>query len=414
MIFLNVQRLISSSASVVASLSLPIPTLAGLAVISALVVSPLTVSAAFAQAANAPPPAVGFIVAKRTPITQTQQFIGRVEATNRVNLVARVTAQLEETPFTEGAEVKKGDLIYRLEQPPFQALVDLSQATISQYEALLRNAVLTTKRAQSLLASPAGQQSAVDSALAQQQAYEAQILGARAQLKTSQINLDYTTIAAPIDGKIGRNAVTVGNVVGPTSGTLSTIVSQDPMYVSFPVPSRQFLNLGSYYAGKGGFGAVRIKIRLPDGTLYGQDGKLDFVDPSVAASTDTVNLRGQIPNPIKPESQPGDINRRQLVDGEFVTVLLEGVEPILALAIPRSSVLSDQQGNYIYVVGGDNTVAQRRVTLGQSTAAIAVVSAGLIEGEKVIVDGIQRIRPGAKVTPSPAPDVPAATSAAGQ
>jgi membrane fusion protein (multidrug efflux system) len=411
MISLIMRRLFASSASVAARPSLPTLALAGLLASAAV---PLLVSPALAQMPNAPPPAVGFVVAKKTPVTQTQQFIGRIEAINRVNLVARVTAQLEETPFTEGTEVKKGDVLYRLEQPPFQAQVDSSQATISQYEALLRNAILTTKRAQSLLASPAGQQSSVDSALAQQQAYEAQILGAKAQLKTSQINLDYTTITAPIDGKIGRNAVTVGNIVGPTSGTLATIVSQDPMYVTFPVPSRQFLNLGTYYAGKGGFNSVRIKIRLPDGTLYAQDGTLDFVDPSVASSTDTVNLRGQIPNPVKPDAKPGDINRRQLVDGEFITVLLEGVEPILALAIPRSAVLSDQQGNYIYVIGDDNTVSQRRIQLGQSTAAIATVSAGLNEGEKVVVDGIQRVRPGAKVTPSPAPDAPAVTNAAGQ
>jgi membrane fusion protein, multidrug efflux system len=406
-----VRRMLSSN--VPAAPRRPLPGLV-LAALLATTASQLSVSTVSAQMPGGPPPAIGFIVAKKSPVTQTQQFIGRVEAINRVNLVARVTAQLEEAPFTEGAEVKKGDLLYRLEQPPFQAQVDSSQATINQYEALLRNAVLTTKRAQSLLATPAGQQSSVDSALAQQQAYEAQILGAKAQLKTSQINLDYTTIDAPIDGKIGRNAVTVGNIVGPTSGTLATIVSQDPMYVTFPVPSRQFLNLGSYYAGKGGFNSVRIKIRLPDGTLYNQDGKLDFVDPSVAASTDTVNLRGQIPNPVNPDAKPGDINRRQLVDGEFVTVLLEGVEPILALSIPRSTVLSDQQGNYIYVVGDDNTVSQRRIQLGQSTATIAVVSAGLNEGEKIVVDGIQRVRPGAKVTPSPAPDAPAATSAAGQ
>lgn len=392
---------------------LPLRALAFAALFAATTLS-LSIAPASAQMPNGPPPAIGFIVVKKTPITQTQQFIGRIEAVNRVNIVARVTAQLEETPFTEGAEVKKGDVLYRLERPPFEALVEANQATITQYEALLRNAKLTTQRAQQLLATPAGQQSSVDSALAQQQAYEAQILGAEAQLKTSQINLAYTTITSPIDGKIGRTAVTVGNIVGPTSGTLTTIVSQDPMYVTFPVPSPQFLNLNSYYAGKGGFNSVRIEVRLPDGTLYGPEGKLDFVDPSVASGTDTVNLRGEIPNPVIAGTKPGDLNRRPLVDGEFVTVLLEGAEPILALAIPRAAVLSDQQGSYVYVVGDDNTVSQRRITLGQTTPAVATVSTGLNEGDKVVVDGIQRVRPGAKVTPSPAPDTPAATNAAGQ
>jgi membrane fusion protein, multidrug efflux system len=408
---LIVRRFLLPNASTARRLSLRALAFAALLASTTL---PLSVVPASAQMPNGPPPAIGFIVAQKKPITQTQQFIGRIEAVNRVNIVARVIAQLEETPFTEGTEVKKGDVLYRLERPPFQAQVDSSQATVSQYEALLRNAILTTKRAQSLLATPAGQQSTVDSALAQQQAYETQILGAKAQLTTAQINLDYTTINSPIDGKIGRNAVTVGNIVGPTSGTLTTIVSQDPMYVTFPVPSPQFLNLNSYYAGKGGFNSVRIKVRLPDGTLYGPEGKLDFVDPSVASGTDTVNLRGEIPNPVNAGTKLGDLNRRPLVDGEFVTVLLEGAEPILALAIPRSAVLSDQQGSYVYVVGDDNTVSQKRITLGQTTPAVATVSAGLSEGDKVVVDGIQRIRPGAKVTPSPAPDTPAATNAAGQ
>jgi membrane fusion protein, multidrug efflux system len=371
-------------------------------------------SPALAQTPGGGPPAVGVITAQKKPITQIQQFIGRIEAVNRVNIVARVTAQLEEAPFTEGAEVTKGDVLYRLERPPFEALVDSSKATIAQFQALLRNATLTTQRAQSLLTTPAGQQSAVDSALAQQQAYEAQLLGAQAQLKTSQINLDYTTIAAPIDGKIGRNVVTIGNIVGPTSGTLTSIVSQDPMYVTFPVPSRQFLDLSTHYTGQGGFNAVKIRIRLPDGALYGQEGKLDFVAPSIATSTDSINLRGTLPNPINPKTKPGDLNRRQLVDGEFVTVLLEGVEPILALGIPRAAVLSDQQGNYIYVVGNDDTVSQRRIQLGQSTPAVATVTAGLKEGEKVVVEGIQRIRPGVKVAPGPASPAPADTNGAGQ
>ncbi|MDQ0475069.1 efflux RND transporter periplasmic adaptor subunit [Labrys wisconsinensis] len=360
------------------------------------------------------PPAVGVIVAKKQPVTQVQEFIGRIGAVNRVNIVARVTAQLEETPFTEGSEVKKGDVLYRLERPPFEAQVESSQANIAQYEALLRNATLTTQRAQQLLKTPAGQQSAVDSALAQQQAYAAQLLGAQAQLKTSQINLDYTTITAPIDGKIARNAVTIGNIVGPTSGTLTTIVSQDPMYVTFPVPSRQVLDLNAHYAGKGGFNAVVIRVRLPDGSLYGQTGKLDFIDPSVASSTDTIVLRGTMPNPLAANAKPGDLNARTLVDGEFVTVLVEGVEPIVALGIPRGAVLSDQQGNYVYVVGPDETVSQRRIQLGQSTPAIAMVSAGLDEGERVVVDGIQRVRPGIKVSAAPASPGPADPAKAGQ
>lgn len=345
------------------------------------------------------PPVVGYVVSEKKPVTQIQEFIGRIEAVNKVNVVARVSAELEEAPFKEGTEVKKGDILYQLEKPPYEAAVESAKASVDQFSALLRNATLTTERYKKLLSGPAGQQSSVDSALAQQQAYQAQMLGAQAQQKTAEINLGYTTIRSPIDGKVGRIAVTVGNIVSPTSGTLTTIVSQDPMYVTFPVPSPTLLELGRMYASKGGFDAVVLRIRLPDGSLYSEKGKLDYIDPSVAANTDTVTLRGTIPNPLR---KTGNESIRPLIDGEFVTALVEGVEPIVALAIPRSAVLSDQQGDYVYVIGSDDVVTQRRIQLGQSTAAVAMVAAGLSEGEKIVTEGIQRVRPNLKVAPQPA------------
>lgn len=355
-------------------------------------------SPALAQA-PAGPPVVGYVVAEKKPVTQIQEFIGRVEAVNKVNVIARVSAELQEAPFKEGTEVKKGDILYQLEKPPYEAAVESAKASVDQYAALLRNATLTTERYQKLLSGPAGQQSSVDSALAQQQAYEAQMLGAQAQQKTAEINLGYTTIRSPIDGKVGRLAVTVGNIVGPSSGTLTTIVSQDPVYVTFPVPSPTLLELGKMYASKGGFDAVILRVRLPDGSLYSEKGKLDYVDPSVASNTDTVTVRGTIPNPLGKSGKDG---LRPLIDGEFVTALVEGVEPVVALAIPRAAVLSDQQGDYVYVIGTDDVVTQRRIQLGQSTAAVAMVSAGLSEGEKIVTEGIQRVRPNLKVAPQPA------------
>jgi len=225
------------------------------------------------------------------------------------------------------------------------------------------------------------------------------VLFAQAQLKSSQINLDYTEIHAPIAGKIGRTALTVGNVVSPTSGALVTIVSQDPMYVLFPVSVRAALDLRDHYADKGGFAGMRVKLRLPQGGIYGQSGQLDYIDPSVATNTDTLMLRARIPNPLGTAGKSGF---RELVDGEFVTVIVEGMEPVQALGIPRASVLTDMQGSYVYVVGPDNKAEQRRVTLGQSTPGIAVILDGLKEGEKVVADGIQRVRPGIEVKPAPA------------
>jgi membrane fusion protein (multidrug efflux system) len=349
-----------------------------------------------AQFGPAGPPVVGVVTAHRQAVTESTEFVGRVQATDRVDIVARVTAFLEQQLFTEGAEVHQGDLLYRLERPPFEADLQNKQAVVAQEQALLRNATITLGRAQALLNTPAGQRSTVDDALAQQGSLTAQLQAAQAQAKTSQINLDYTEIHAPIAGKIGRSALTVGNVVTPSSGALVTIVSQDPMYVLFPVAVHAVLDLRDRYADKGGFAAVKVKLRLPQGGIYGQSGTLDYVDPSVATNTDTLTLRARFANPV------GRSGFRELVDGEFVSVIVEGIEPLQALGIPRASVLTDMQGSYVYVVGPDNKVEQRRITLGQSTPRIAVVVDGLKEGETVVADGIQRVRPGIVVNPAPA------------
>jgi membrane fusion protein, multidrug efflux system len=357
-------------------------------------------SAANAQA-PAGPPAVGVMDAVKRPITESNEFLGRIEATNRVNVVARVTAFLDKRDFVEGAEVKTGDLLYQLERGPFEADLASKKAQVAQLQATLVNAKLTTDRAKSLLGGPAGQQSTVDAAVANQQSLEAQIQAAQAQVDLSQINLDYTRIQSPIDGKIGRTAVTPGNVVTPSSGTLTTIVSQDPMYVSFPVSLREALQLRDRYATRGGFKAVVIKLRLTDGRTYDQVGQLNFVNNTIAQNTDTITLRGTIPNPILQHlSANGTV--RELTDNEFVTVLLEGVEPVEVLAIPRAAVLSDQQGEYVYVLGADNKAEQRRIKLGQSTSTVAAVTSGLTDGEKVIVEGLQKVRPGQAVAPGPA------------
>jgi membrane fusion protein (multidrug efflux system) len=195
---------------------------------------------------------------------------------------------------------------------------------------------------------------------------------------------------------------------------LANLVSQDPMYVLYPVSVRAGLDLRNRYDAKGGFNAVVLKIRLPDGRIYGQNGKLDYVSPTVATNTDTITVRGVVPNPLRPGVTPGEPVPRELFDGEFVTVLIEGVEPITVLAIPRAAVLSDQQGDYVYVVDAQNKAQRRPIQLGQSTPSTAVVSNGLKEGELVISEGLQRVRPGEVVSPGPASPPPAISPAAEQ
>ncbi|MBV8132215.1 MAG: efflux RND transporter periplasmic adaptor subunit, partial [Alphaproteobacteria bacterium] len=254
--------------------------------------------------------------------------------------------------------------------------------------------------------TPAGQQQTVDQDVSNERSLAAQVASAKAQLDIAQINLGYTEIRAPIDGRISATEVTEGNVVSVTSGTLATLVSQDPMYVLFPVAARTGLELRDRYEAEGGFSAVVLKLRLPDGRIYGQVGKLDYVSPTVAANTDTITARGVFPNPFIPGMSENDPAPRELFDGEFVTVLQEGVQPITVLAIPRAAVLSDQQGDYVYVVDSQNKAQVRRIQLGQSTPSTAVITNGLQEGELVISEGLQRARPGEVVSPGPATPPP--------
>src|SRR6201993_121497 len=281
-----------------------------------------------AQPAPSGPPAVGVVRAEKQQMTQTDEFIGRIQSIGRVALVARVSAYLEKRLFVEGSEVKQGDLLYQLEQPPFQAQVDNNKANVAQLEAQHTFAEQQLARSQYLIKTPAGQQQTVDQNVSNERSLAAQVASAKAQLEIAEINLGYTEIRAPIDGRISATDVTEGNVVSPTSGTLANLVSQDPMYVNFPVSTRAGLDLRNRYEAKGGFNAVVLKLRLPDGRIYGQEGKLDYVSPTVAETTDTVTVRGVFPNPLLPGLPVNGPAARELFDGEFVTVMLEGVQPI--------------------------------------------------------------------------------------
>jgi len=365
------------------------------------VISLASLTPASAQQAP-PPPAVGVVKVERQPITETSEFLGRIQAVNRVDLSARVTAFLEKRLFTEGSEVKQGDLLYRLEQGPFEADVQAKQAAIAQVQAQLRNANLTLDRARELLRSTSGTQATVDAAEANQQALTAQLLAAQAQLRLSEINLAYTEIRAPIDGKIGRTTTTEGNVVSPSSGVLSTIVSQDPMHVVFSVPSRTALDLKQKIAAAGSFDVVKIRVKLPNGRVYGETGKLDFINNTVTGGTDTLVLRAEIANPSNPGPNAATGPNRELIDSEFVNVLLEGAQPIETLVVPRAAVLSDQAGDYVYTIDAQGKAQRLGVRLGQTTPISAAVLSGLQEGQTIIAEGLQRVQPGRTVSAGPA------------
>ena len=364
-----------------------------------------TVAAHAQTPAAPPPPAVGTLQAHRAPVVETSEYVGRIQAVDSVALIARVTGYLEKRLFTEGSEVTKGQLLYVIEQPPYQAQVEADQGSLQQAQAQVAFAQVQFERQQRLLHTPAGQQSNVDQTLSTARSDAAAVLTAAANLKTAQINLDYTEIRSPIDGRITATSVNPGNVVGPTSGTLATIESQDPMYVVFPIAERDLFSLEKKYSKTGGLDALKIKLKLNTGTIYDADARLDYVAPVVSNTTDTVTLRATIANPRQGSGTSGT-GDRELVSGEFVTVQLNAPQPLELLTIPQSAVLSDQQGSYVFTVGADDVAHRVNIHTGEQSGTDVAVLSGLPDGSNVVVDGIQRVHDGGKVSPGKPQTVP--------
>lgn len=340
-----------------------------------------------AAAPAAPPPSVGVAAVATRDVTPAATFNGRVEAIDQVDLRARVTGFLEQRHFQEGQEVAAGDLLFTIEKQQYEAAVQQAEAAVAQAEAALADAELQLRRGEELLRNRNIPAAEVDARRARRDQARAELLAAQAELRQAQINLSYTEITAPIAGKIGRSLFTVGSFVGPDSGPLATIVSQDPIYVTFPVSSRELLEARKNAEARGeNLRAVRVKIRLPDGSLYDHAGSVNFVDNEVDPTTDTVTIRATIPNP-----------ERRLIAGQLVGVVVEAAEPRQALVVPQAALLVDQAGPYVLVAGADGRVEQRRVQLGQQVGPEVVVEEGLREGERVIVDGLQQVRPGQTV-----------------
>ncbi len=346
--------------------------------------------AAVAQGASSPP-AVSVSPATIRQVTETGDLIGRVTAINKVDIVARLPGFIEERYFTEGQQVKAGDLLFRIEQATYKAAVDQQRANLAKAKAAEVNAVLQLQRGRELLHNQNIPQATVDQRAADEAAAQANVLQAEALLQQAEINLGYTEIRSPIDGRIGLAIFTVGNLVDPSSGKLATIVSQDPIYVVFQSSERDILEykrrIAEYKDGH-----VTVHIKLPNGNAYPHPGLTNLLDIQVDATTDTVLVRAQVPNP-----------EGLLIPGGIVGVTVERGAPRSAVVVPQSAVLLDQAGRYVLVVDETKKVELRRVTTGVEQGRDVVVTNGLKQGELVIVEGIQKVRPGQVVAASVVP-----------
>jgi membrane fusion protein (multidrug efflux system) len=347
-------------------------------------------ASASAQQPAQPAVPVTTVIAETKPVSKIKDFVGRIEAVERVEVKARVTGYLEAVLFKEGAIVKTGQPLYRIEPDGFKAAVEQAQGALNGSKASKKLTKVELDRANQLMASSYGTPQKRDQALAADENAAAHILTNNANLETAKINLGYTDIKSPITGKISRTNVTKGNVVSPESGVLTRIVSQDPMYIVFPVSQREFLDI-QREGRAGDRKAVGVTIRFSDGSLYDQKGRINFVDVSVDKATDTVTVRATIPNP-----------NGVLIDEQLVRVNIDLGAPEKKIVIPQAALIADQEGTYVFAVE-DGKAVVRRVKPGGEVGANVSIDSGLKAGEQIIIEGLQGVRPNAPVLASPMP-----------
>lgn len=356
-----------------------------------LLLALLDVHQAMAQDEQAPPK-VTIAAAYEEELIREATFIGRGEASAKTDLVARVTGIITEIVVEDGTAVKAGDVIFRIEPDTYQAEVAAKSASVRSAEANVKLAEIELDRKTELLRREAIPESELDIAQANAAVSEANLAAARAALDEAQLNLERTEIVAPFDGRIGRATVSLGALVGPSTGSLVTLVQETPMYVTFSLSEPQLLsvlerlNRGISDLMESG-ASPNVFVRLPDGTMLEEPGQVTFLDNRIDPSTGTIALRAEFAN-----------DRRIILDGGFVTVVIEELEPTLSVLVPQNATQRDQRGDFVLVVTDQQLVEQRYVTLGPQEGTAVVVADGLRSGESVIVEGLQRVRPGVEVS----------------
>ncbi|MDP1965319.1 MAG: efflux RND transporter periplasmic adaptor subunit [Reyranella sp.] len=339
---------------------------------------------------GAPPPAVLVQAAELKPIADQSEFIGRAAAVDKVELRARVKGFLGPRKFSDGDLVKEGQVLFTIEPEPYQAAVDQKVAQRDAAKAALTNAEVQLTRAEELLRTRTGTQVTYDQRLSEQLQAKAQLEDASAQLRDAQIQLSYTEIKSPIAGRIGRASVSPGNIVGPDSGVLATVVSENPIRVLFSITQRELLEARRDSSASGD--GLVVRLRLADGSIYKDKGKLDFIDVTADAKTDGQMVRAVFDNKLG-----------LLTDGQTVRVIVEGEKVPTVVAVPQAAIAQDQSGPYLFIVNDKNVAEQKRVKVGVARDGLVGITEGLKAGERVIVQGQQRVRPGMTVNPTMAP-----------
>ncbi|WP_334177174.1 efflux RND transporter periplasmic adaptor subunit [Pseudoxanthobacter sp.] len=355
------------------------------------------VSGAAAQAGGPgamPPPAVGVITATPKDVPLVYDYAGRVSAFREVEVRARVAGVLLSRNFVEGAAVKEGDILFRIDPATYEADVARAAAQVQRAEAGLRQAEADAERANQLFERKFGTEKARDDAAVAVDTAKADLAVARAQLKTSQINLDYTTVRAPITGITSLKVIPEGGLVGtnPSDSLLTRITQLNPVYVNFSFTDAEAAEIRSLVeSGRVVMktpGRLSVQLTQPDGEPYPVAGFVDFTDRNVDLQTGTIRARAEFANPDS-----------MLLPGQFVRAAIGGMTLKDAVLIPQKAVMQGPMGTFVYTVGPESKAVITPVELGREVGQDWIIRAGLKGGEQVIVSGVMKVRPGAPVKP---------------
>lgn len=330
------------------------------------------------------------VVAPAVELTeaQSQKYVGTIAAIEKVNIHPRVTGIIQKVAFKKGEFVKKGDLLYEIEDTTYRASVASAEAKIAQIESELKYASKQLARNQELQKSHVVSESVLDDAERAVTSAKARLAEAEALLIDAKNNLTYTKIYSPIDGRIGQNSFTYGNLVTPTSGTMVNIEMVSPTQVRFAISEKIFR---SKFGGLQNFkDLAKIKVQLADDSIFEEIGEVTAIDNKIDTATNTINIWATFKN-----------ENKELISGSFVTVLLARKNDKPLVGVLQSGMLFDNNGSFVYVVDNENKVSRRNIKLGSINGNYQEITDGLEVGENVVVDGTHKVRPGSIINPVP-------------
>lgn len=334
-------------------------------------------------AAPAPVPAVTVVKVEAKDLRPSVSFSARVEALHKVDLLARIQGFLDQQNFTEGAAVRTGDLLYVIEKAPYEAKVAAAEASVAMARARLDRTEIELTRQTTLVNKEAAAQTKLDDARTARNEAKGQYDKYLAELDQAKLQLSYTEIRAPIDGRIGKSLLSVGSFVSPQSGTLATIVQQDPIGVTFPVSQRDLLAVREKMGDSAKLNDHTVYVEIGKGKRYQYSGQVDFLDVGVNTGTDAVNVRATFPNP-----------QGLLVDGQLVTAVVEAQSAEPRLVVPVNAIQIDQSGPFVLIVNSEKKIEVRRVEPLRQDAGFVAIAKGLSAGDMVVTEGVQKVRPG--------------------